>query len=59
MIEKNLFERVMGNEYEEECNRSGRKAEKRRDALEDSGGKKMNVGEARNADEKPRGYAEQ
>lgn len=34
-------------------------AEKRRDALEDSGGKKMNVGEARNADEKPRGYAEQ
>lgn len=34
-------------------------AEKRRDALEDSGEKKMNVGEARNADEKPRGYAEQ
>lgn len=51
--------KVTRNESKEEYNRgSGKGGEETRDSLEDNGEKKMNVDEARNADEKLRGQAE-
>lgn len=51
--------KVTRNESKEEYNRgSGKGGEEMGYALEDNGEKKMNVDEARNADEKLRGQAE-
>lgn len=57
--EKGAHLKVTRNENEEEYNRSrGKGGEETGDALEDNGEKKINVDEARNADEKLRGQAE-